>query len=69
MKVIDNAGNTAQGSVSFTVDTFRRRFPSTAPANSFNSKSSSVLVSWTGSDVGTGVQGYQYRIDNGTGPP
>ena len=65
VKVIDNAGNTAQGSVSFTVDTTFPTVSITSPANNYNSKFSSVNVVWTGADVGTGVQGYQYRIDSG----
>ena len=65
VKVIDNAGNTAQGSVSFTVDLTLPTITISSPANNYNSKLSSVTVVWTGADVGTGVQGYQYRIDSG----
>ncbi len=65
IKAIDNAGNSVQGSISFTVDTTFPTVSISSPANAYNSKSSSMTVVWSGADVGTGVQGYEYRIDGG----
>ncbi len=63
VKAFDLVGNTATASVTFRVDTVKPGITITSPAGGYYSPSSSVKVDWTGTDSGSGIQGYQYCID------
>ena len=63
VKAFNQTGGNGSDSVSFTVDTVPPSVQIDAIGPFINT--STVIVSWTGSDVGTGVQGYQYRVDSG----
>ncbi len=63
VKAFDLVGNAATTSVTFRVDTVDPTVSVTAPANGYYSASTIVTVDWTGSDSGSGIAGYQYRID------
>ncbi len=65
VKAFDLVNNTATTSLTFRVDTVKPGLSITAPAGGSYSTSSSVRVNWTGSDSGSGIAGYQYRIDSG----
>jgi hypothetical protein len=49
--------------VTFRVDTIAPAVSITSPTAGFYSDSSTVSVVWTATDGGSGVNGYQYRID------
>ena len=63
VKAIDLAGNEIVVSVSFIVDTIAPTVTITAPSEGHYSSSSSVSVTWSGDDIGVGVQAYQYRVE------
>ena len=63
LKAFDLVDNTATTSVTFRVDTIDPTITITAPAPGFYSDSFDVRVDWEGSDSGSGILGYQYRID------
>ncbi len=66
LKAYDLAGNNGSTiSVSFTVDTIKPNFSYLTPNKTiFNTTSPSIQ--WRGSDTGTGIQVFQWRIDGGT---
>ena len=59
----DNANNHVSSSVTFRVGTIAPVVSITSPASGYYSSSSTVSVVWTATDGGSGVQGYEYRID------
>ncbi len=68
VRAVDNVGNVATSSVTFIIDTGDHSPPEvsiTSPSNGSISAASNVVVTWTGSDVPSGVKGYKYRIDGG----
>ncbi len=66
IKVTDNAGNINTATIQFRVDTIAPALSITSPGNNTYSTSSSVTVNWGATDTGgSGVQGYQYRVDGG----
>ncbi len=65
IKAIDNAGNIKTATIQFRVDTIAPSLSISSPGNNSYSTSASVTVSWSATDGGSGVQGYQYRIDGG----
>ncbi len=69
VRAIDMVGNTATASVTFIVDTNDNDPPVVSistPSEGSISAASNVVVTWSGSDVPSGVQGYKYRIDGGS---
>ncbi len=66
VRATDNVGNSEVRSVNFTVDVTAPSLTITAPNADQNFNVSAVLTSWAGSDLGTGLQGYRYRIDSGS---
>ena len=62
VKAIDRSGNFAIASVHLTLDTSVPIVAITSPADNYNSNSSTVTVNWTGHDVITGIQGYEYQL-------
>ena len=64
----DRAGNSAMVSVNVTVDTVSPHVEILSPDNGVNTNSTTMTVHWTGSDGTTGIAGYLYCIDGGTGP-
>ena len=65
IQAYDNVNNVATRSVNFTVDVTMPTLTITAPTASQNLNVTSVLASWTGGDVGTGLQGFRYHADAG----
>ncbi len=66
VKAVDNAGNEATDSVSFTVDTVNPMLSITQPADGALFDRGSVTLSWTGSDATSGIDRYEARLDNGS---
>ncbi len=66
VKTVDNAGNEATESVTFTVDTTAPIVSISSPSNNQILTSSDVTVLWTGSDTTTGIDHYEVRIDSGS---
>ena len=65
VRVIDVAGNMAQDSVSFFVDGDAPSLKILSPSRGSYYNTSSVKVSWTGSDIGVGMDYYVIYIDGG----
>ena len=64
VRAFDQANNVRTVSVTFTVDITDPIVNITSPAD--RALVGSAVVTWTGSDATSGIQGYQSRIDNGT---
>ena len=62
VRAVSNAGNRAVAAVQFTVDSIAPTVGITSPVSSY-SNTTSVSAAWSGSDAGTGLAGYQYRLD------
>lgn len=62
---VDVAGNVQLASVSFVVDTLAPTLQLTAPAAGLAIKSTTVLVTWTATDAGTGISRYEIVLDGG----
>ncbi len=65
VQVIDSADNVRLVSRNFTVDTQAPSISITSPTGTVYSSVTSMRVNWTGSDLNSGLQGYQYCLDNG----
>lgn len=65
VRAYDNAGNYAEASVTFTVDTELPMLNINSPSNGGFVDKSTVEVSWTATDATSGIRGFQYRIDGG----
>ena len=65
VRAYDRAGNFAEASVTFTVDTELPLLNIGSPSNGDFIDSKDVWVSWIATDEGSGIKGYQYRIDSG----
>ena len=63
VKGFNQTGGNGSDGVIFTVDTVSPTVQIATIAPFINT--STVIVAWTGSDIGSGVQGYQYRVDSG----
>ena len=63
VRAIDNAGNSVTAMVIFTVDTVKPVPAITSPAG--ESFTNSKTVSWSATDEGSGIAGYQYKLDDG----
>ena len=61
----DHVGNTAETSVNFTVDATPPNITATFPSDGSMLNTSSLTVSWTGSDATSGISHYEVRIDGG----
>ena len=59
----DRAGNTAETSVTFTMDNTVPALVIDAPVSGSYTGLTSMTVVWHGSDSLSGVQGYQYSLD------
>jgi len=66
VKAIDKAGNSAEDSVSFTVDTANPSISITSPSDGAIFNESSVTVDWTGSDSNSGIDHYEIQVDSGS---
>ncbi|HOB39105.1 MAG TPA: Ig-like domain-containing protein, partial [Methanomassiliicoccaceae archaeon] len=69
VRATDDAGNVAVTSVTFTVDTVAPELSIISPQDGAYIGSGYVLVEWSATDLGSGVAGYQYRIDGGEWSP
>jgi len=65
-KAIDNYNNTKTRSVDITVDNVAPIISITSPTNSSEVGSSTVDVIWIGSDIGSGVDRYEIKLDEGS---
>ena len=65
IKAIDLAWNEATNSISFRVDTRKPTVTISSPSEGSILKTSTVTVSWAGSDIGSGIDRYEVRIDGG----
>ena len=65
VKAFDNAGNEANDSVNFTVDTLAPNVSITSPADGSSTTSTSVTVNWNGNDNTSGISHYDIKIDGG----
>jgi len=61
----DVAGNTGANRTMFFVDAFAPTLAITTPLNNAVLNHTSLSVRWTSSDNGTGILGYQIRLDQG----
>ena len=59
----DKAGNSEETSVTFLVDTIPPSISISSPENKKVTNSSSITVAWTGSDLNSGLKGYQIKLD------
>ena len=66
VRATDNATNSIVSSLSFTIDRTVPTLVIDQPVGGIITNASSMTVSVTGEDVGSGVQGYQYQLDEGT---
>jgi len=66
VKAIDNATNEATDTVGFTVDTTNPTVSITSPADGTIFNTTTVTVSWTGSDATSGINHYEVRLDGGS---
>jgi hypothetical protein len=65
-RVYDKAGHTQQASVSFGVDSTRPIVRIDSPEDGSTETSSTITVTWTGSDAASGLDHYEVKI-NGRG--
>ena len=63
VRVFDRAGNNDSESIIVGTDTAVPLLHILSPADNFNTTSSSILCSWTGSDNMSGIAYYEYRLD------
>ena len=66
VKAVDNATNEATDTVTFTTDATNPAITITSPSEGTIFNTSSVTVTWTGSDNTSGIDHYEVRIDNGS---
>jgi hypothetical protein len=66
VRVIDNAGNMADASISVVVDTTASIVTIASPSSGSMIASSSVTVTWRGSDSGSGIANYLVNLDGGS---
>ena len=64
VKAVDKAGNTAEDSVNFTVDTTLPTLNIISPTNGTTSKSEKVILHWNASDLISGINHYEISVDN-----
>ena len=65
VQLFDNADNVRLISRNFTVDTLAPSIAITSPTGVIYSSVTSMRVNWTGSDLNSGLDGFQCRLDNG----
>ncbi|NYT11262.1 MAG: hypothetical protein GKC03_01765 [Methanomassiliicoccales archaeon] len=65
VRAYDMAGNNGTDEVSFTVDSIGPDLEILAPSDGMVYSSTTIDVSWTGSDGDSGIDYYQVRIDQG----
>ncbi len=65
VRATDREGNSNQSSVQFYVDAWSPVLVINLPQPGSIQNQSSVLVRWTGTDNGTSIKGYQFRVDGG----
>lgn len=65
IQAIDGAGNSAVVTHLVEVDTTSPTLAITSPLSGLPLSSATVNVKWGGADSGTGLSGYQYRLDGG----
>ena len=65
VKAIDNEGNKNRASVTFTVDATAPDITITSPSDGTIFNTTTVTVSWAGSDATSGIDHYEIRIDSG----
>jgi len=63
VKAFDKAGNSAFASVAFAVDTTPPLLSIELPRSGSEIRSSSIKVTWTGSDTLSGIESYEFRLD------
>lgn len=66
VRAVDAAGNTAEASATFNVQTGLPSVTISSPANGTISASTSVTVRWTGSSNGSSIASYSVRVDGGS---
>jgi hypothetical protein len=65
VRAFDLAGNQADFSVTFVVDTVDPSVTITAPINGWMTNLTSQYFSWSGSDATSGVAAYRFQLDSG----
>ena len=65
VRAVDDAGNTIDASVSVVVDVDAPTVTITSPSSGSVITAPSQTVSWSGSDVGSGVANYLVKVDGG----
>ena len=65
-RATDNNDNTATTSVNVMVDNVAPTLSISSPAGGSEIKSSTVQVTWTGSDSGSGIDHYEVKMDGGS---
>jgi C1A family cysteine protease len=65
VRAFDLAGNSAQDSVSFNVDSFLPSVEISTPSNGSIFNHTQVTVSWVGVDGGSGIDHYELKVDDG----
>jgi len=66
VRAVDNSSNEATDSVSITVDATAPIVAIISPADNLLMNTSSVTVTWSGTDETTGIDRYEVRLDNGS---
>ncbi len=64
VKAYDKAGNSATDYVSFSIDTTKPSISITSPEKGKIADNSSIVIEWTGSDSGSGIDHYEIKLDD-----
>ncbi len=66
IRVLNGAGDLSEAFVSFSVDITPPFVSITSPANNSQLKSSNIVIMWNGSDVISGIDHYEIKLDDGS---
>lgn len=66
VQAFDNMGNSRTASVAFTVDVSSPSVSISSPSQGHVSATSSVTLSWDGSDLVSGIAGFEIKLDSGS---